>query len=57
MKILTVGSGSKGNCYVVESNSGQQLLIECGVAFKEVMKALDYNIRGIVGCVVSHEHG
>lgn len=56
MKILTVGSGSKGNCYVVESNSGQQLLIECGVPFKEVIKALDYDISNIQACITTHAH-
>ncbi len=56
MKLTCLGSGSAGNCYLLH-NETECLVIEAGVSFKEVKKALGFNIRKIVGIVVSHEHG
>lgn len=55
MKLKILGSGSSGNCYILESDC-EALIIEAGLPFKEVKKALDFNIRKIVGVVVSHCH-
>jgi len=49
-------SGSGGNLYEVTANSGKRLLIECGVTWSKLQKALNYNVNGIVGCLVTHEH-
>lgn len=49
-------SGSDGNLYVVTNDNGKRLLIECGVTWKKIQRALCYDLSGIVGCVVSHEH-
>jgi len=56
LKLTCLGSGSAGNCYLLH-NKTECLVIEAGIAFKEVKKALDFNISKIVGVVVSHEHG
>ena len=56
MKLKVLGSGSSGNCYLLESEN-EALLIECGVKFSEVKKAVNFNISKIVGCLVTHEHG
>lgn len=56
MKLHVLGSSSQGNCYVLETSEAA-LVIEAGVRFKEVKKALDFNISKIVGCMVSHSHG
>lgn len=55
MKLKVLGSGSSGNCYILESDA-EALIIEAGVPFKEVKKALDFNVRKIVGVVASHCH-
>lgn len=55
MKIKVLGSGSSGNCYILESDT-EALIIEAGVPFKEVKVALGFNVRKIAGVVVSHEH-
>lgn len=31
-------------------------MIECGVTWAKLQKALNYDLSGIVGCLVSHEH-
>jgi phosphoribosyl 1,2-cyclic phosphodiesterase len=38
-------------------NNNECLVIEAGVRFLEVKKALDFNVRKIVGCIITHEHG
>ena len=55
MLLKVIGSSSAGNGYILE-NDREALLIEAGVRFAEVKKALGYNIRKVVGCIVSHEH-
>lgn len=55
MKLKVLSSGSSGNCYILESHA-EALVIETGLPFKEVKKALDFDIRKIAGVVVSHCH-
>ena len=55
MNLKVLGSSSKGNCYILE-NETEALVIECGVPLADVKKAIDFNIKKIAGCVVSHEH-
>lgn len=56
MHLKCLGSGSSGNCYLLELEQ-EALVIEAGIPFMEVKKALNFNIRKIVGVVVSHSHG
>ena len=57
MKLQVLGSSSKGNCYLLTANDGSTLIIEAGIAFLEIKRALAFNLSRIVGCVVSHRHG
>ena len=56
MKLHVIGSSSSGNCYCLD-NGKEALVIECGIAFKQVQKAMDFDISRIAGALVSHEHG
>lgn len=55
MKLKVLGSGSSGNCYILESDT-ESLIIEAGLPFREVKKLLNFDIRKIVGVIVSHCH-
>lgn len=55
MVLKVLGSSSIGNCYILE-NDISALIIEAGVSFKEVKKALGFNVRKIDGVLISHEH-
>lgn len=57
MDIKTIGTGSKGNCYVITSPGNRQLLLECGVKWEKVLDAFSYEFRYVVGCLLTHEHG
>ena len=56
MKFVQHYSGSSGNLYTVESDDGHRLIIDPGVTWKKVRKALDYDLSGIVAALLSHEH-
>ena len=51
-----VGSSSKGNCYILASDT-DCLILEAGVKLSDVKKALDYNLGRETYCLVSHRHG
>lgn len=55
MKLIVVGTGSKGNCYLL-TNGEETLILEAGMPFLEVKKALDFKVTSIVGLVCSHAH-
>lgn len=56
MRLIVCGSSSSGNTYILDSNN-ECLVLDVGRPFKEVKIALGFNIRQIVGTVVTHEHG
>ena len=49
-------SSSSGNLYAVTNRCGQRLMIECGVPWKKLQRALGYDLRGIDACLLSHAH-
>ena len=55
MKLKILASGSSGNAYLLQSPTGT-LIIECGISYKEILKGLNFNLSGVVGCLISHEH-
>ncbi len=55
MKFRCLGSGSSGNCYLLEDER-ECLVIEAGLPFKEVKKAIDFEVGKIVGVICSHMH-
>ena len=56
MTLKCIGSGSSGNCYTLTSDSGEALILDCGIPINEIKKGLNWNIRNVVGCIVSHVH-
>ena len=56
MKLTVIDSGSKGNCYVMKSSTGEVLLIEAGVKFSKIKETLGFNINNVNGIIVTHEH-
>jgi len=56
MKLTQHYSSSSGNFYVVESSTGKRLLIECGVRWSRIQKALNFDLSNIECCLLSHSH-
>lgn len=55
IQITTIQSGSKGNAYHI-SDGHTSLLLEAGVTYKNIQKALNFNLQNPVGCLITHEH-
>lgn len=56
MELHILGSSSAGNGYILQ-NETEALVIEAGVPVKFVKQCVNFNIRKIVGCLITHEHG
>jgi len=53
MKLKIIGTGSKGNSYILEFKDFS-ILLDAGISYKEVIK----NIKNkLIAVLVSHEHG
>lgn len=55
MEIKVLASSSAGNAYLISSGNSS-LLIECGLPFGRLQKALDFKLSEIDACLVSHLH-
>lgn len=53
--IKTIASGSSGNAYLIDDGHSQ-LLLECGIRFKDIQIALDFKTSNLSGVLISHEH-
>ncbi len=56
MKLKVLGSSSKGNCYILQDKVGQVLILECGVGIDSIKKALNFELKYVRGCLITHEH-
>ena len=56
MKLITCGTGSTGNTYLL-TDGKETLVIDAGIPFREVKKALNFEILSIKGVIVTHGHG
>ena len=51
----SLASSSSGNLYTV-SDGGTSLILEAGLPFPKLQKALKYNLTGYAGCFITHQH-
>lgn len=56
MKLTCLGSSSAGNCYLLQADSGETLILDCGIPIKEIKKGLNWNIKDVVGVLCTHQH-
>lgn len=55
MTFTSLASSSAGNAYLVEDGESR-LLIECGLPFRRLRKLLGFDVTGLRGCLITHEH-
>ena len=55
IQIKTLATGSTGNCYLIDDGC-TQLLIECGITFKQIQRELNFETSNIAACLISHSH-
>jgi len=56
MRLKCLGSSSAGNCYLLTSDSGETLILDCGIPIKEIKRGLNWNIKDVVGVLCTHKH-
>lgn len=56
MKLTCLGSSSAGNCYLLQADSGETLILDCGIGIKEIKKGLNWNVKDVVGVLCTHQH-
>lgn len=56
MYLKCLGSSSAGNCYLLTSNNGETLILDCGIPIKEIKKGLNWNVKDVVGVLCTHKH-
>jgi phosphoribosyl 1,2-cyclic phosphodiesterase len=55
MKLKVLGTGSKGNCFCLESN-GRTILLDAGIPFKKIREGLGYDLTPLDGVLATHCH-
>ena len=55
MRVISTGS-TKGNCYALQSSTGEIVLLDCGCNYKKILRGIDYQISNVSGVLLSHEH-
>ena len=58
LKLISLASGSKGNCYLIYSDN-TAILCDAGISFTRIKKGLQsvgFSLEEISGVVVTHEH-
>lgn len=53
--IEVLGSGSKGNCYILTAGN-EKLILDCGINLLEIKKALNFDLSNVAGCLLTHSH-
>lgn len=48
-------SGSSGNLYRVDDGR-TQILLECGIPFREIQRYLKFKVGSLAACLITHEH-
>lgn len=56
MRILFSKTGSDGNCSVIESGDGHLLIIDAGIKYRNVDKAIGYRLHKADALLITHEH-
>lgn len=51
--LRVIGSSSRGNSYILDCGS-EQLIIELGCSWNDIMSNLNYDVSKVAGCLVSH---
>ena len=54
--IKILGSGSSGNCLIITDSHNKKIIIDCGVPYNKILKAIDYDTKNVVAVCVSHVH-
>ena len=55
MRLKVIGTGSKGNAYLLEAGTSS-IILDAGLSWSKLLPELPAGLNGVVGCLVTHEH-
>ena len=57
MKLAILGTGSKGNSYILKSDNGKFCVLDCGLKMKDITSSAEFiSFKDLDFVFVSHEH-
>jgi L-ascorbate metabolism protein UlaG (beta-lactamase superfamily) len=56
VRVIFSKTGSDGNCTAIESDSGEILIVDCGIAVKQINRQVGYRALSASGVLLSHVH-
>lgn len=56
MNITVIASGSSGNAYRIDDGE-TSILLDAGIPLKLIKQALNFRVRDLGGCLITHAHG
>jgi phosphoribosyl 1,2-cyclic phosphodiesterase len=56
LRLRVLATGSKGNCYLLQSDDGHTVVLDAGVAASIIQRAVGYKTAYLDGVLVTHEH-
>ena len=56
MELITVGTGSTGNCYLLKRDNGHFIALDCGCPWKQVLVGCGFLPSMIDFALVTHSH-
>lgn len=57
MRLKVIGSSSAGNAYVLTLDGGKSLLLDAGVPYRQIVKAVGLDWPRLQAALITHEHG
>ena len=57
MRLKVIGSSSAGNAYVLTLDGGKSLLLDAGVPYRQIVKAVGADWPRLQAALITHEHG
>lgn len=56
MRVRVLASSSAGNAAVLEAEGGARLLLDAGVRYRDLQRALGHRVTSLDACLLGHEH-
>lgn len=57
MRLKVIGSSSAGNAYVLTLDGGNKILLDAGIPYRQIVKALGPDWSKLRAALITHEHG
>ena len=53
MILECIATGSSGNCYILQADTGERLVLDAGISISRLKQAIDFDIKTLRGCLIT----